>query len=70
MTNETLRYPCEFIDIQKSKSAKILLLVIKALDTLEDPGSSTLSYRLQVIKGVIYYVPKKSQLFGDLNDKS
>jgi hypothetical protein len=35
----------------------------KALDTLEDPGSSILSYRLQVTKGVFYYVPKKSQIF-------
>jgi hypothetical protein len=35
----------------------------KALDTLEDLGSSILSYCLQVIKGVFYYVPKKSQIF-------
>jgi hypothetical protein len=34
-----------------------------ALDTLEDLGSSILSYCLQVTKGVFSYVPKKSQIF-------
>jgi len=35
----------------------------KAIDTLEDPGSSILSYRSQVTRGVFYYVPKKKSYF-------
>ena len=34
----------------------------KAMDTLEDPGSSILSYRSQVKRGVFYYVPKKNHI--------
>jgi hypothetical protein len=33
------------------------------MDVLEDPGSSILSYRSQVERGVFYYVPKKSHFF-------
>ena len=35
----------------------------KAIDTLEDPGSSILSYRSQVKRGVFYYVPLKKSYF-------
>ncbi len=42
----------------------------KALDALEDPGSSIPSYRSKVTRGIFYYVLKNVKLFDDLNDKS
>ncbi len=47
------------LHMQKNLSFRIKC---KAMDTLEDPGSSILSYRSEVKRGVFYYVPKKSHI--------
>ena len=48
---------------RKSRKGKRRKEKCKAIDTLEDPGSSILSYRSQVTRGVFYYVPKKKSYF-------
>ena len=49
--------------------ADLIKLVNKAPDTLEDPGSSILSYHSQVKMGVFYYVPKKGHIFWQFCQK-